>query len=295
MGYDNGIHVSEAECVEFTNLAIERAENSNGNIIDHLKLLLHPHPESWYHAALELGFKGRANDAIDCWQEYAEQGRNFDPHNNENHSQNLIHGAECIQDLKVRFQFLDAENIDDLSMKFVQQANKLNVSRRGLQYEIELLEKRNPDPREILNKIENYLTTSLEESIETRIFGRLKEIHYSDTNEFSLQSIIYDYIEIGCLSDAFKLWCKINKDNDPSDLIIQLLWYCTNNGIEIEKSINESSVFLDDEEIENIEELKLQKEEAENKLKEKTQQLEEIQKQLEALKGYISNLMNFTK
>lgn len=296
MGYDNGIHVSEAECIELTNLAIERAENSNGNIIDHLKPILHLHPESWYHAALELGAQGRPYDAIDCWQEYADQCKTFNVNKNENFIQNLIYGAECIQDLGLHFQFLDQDYINNISLKLIQQANNQDLTECGFQHEIKIINKYNPHPCKILKKIEDFLTSSGQNGVEINIFGILQNIHLSGNTEyFTLQTVLDDYIEIGCFSEAFELWSKIKKGNDPSDLIIKLLWYCINNGIEIEKSINESNIFSDDEEIENIEELKLQKQEAENKLKEKTQQLEEIQKQLEALKGYISNLMNFTK
>lgn len=296
MSYDNGIHVSEAETIELTNLAIERAENSNGNIIDHLKPILHLHPESWYHAALELGAQGRPYDAIDCWQEYADQCNKFDSNKNENYIQNLIHGAECIQDLGLRFQFLDQDYVNDISLKITQQANNQDLTEHGFQYEIKILSKYNPHPYRILKKVEEFLTSSGQDGVEIDIFGRLQDIHLSgDTDYFTLQTILNDYIEIGYFSDAFQLWSKIKNDEDPSDLIIKLLWYCTNNGIEIDKLIHDSTVFSDSEIIGGIEGLKLEKEDLENKLKEKTQKLEETQKQLEALRGYISNLISFMK
>lgn len=190
---------------------------------------------------------------------------------NENFIQNLIYGAECIQDLGLHFQFLDQDYINNISLKLIQQANNQDLTEFGFQHEIKIINKYNPHPCKILKKIEDFLTSSGQNGVEINIFGILQNIHLSGNTEyFTLQTVLDDYIEIGCFSEAFELWSKIKKDNDPSDLIIKLLWYCINNGIEIEKSINESNIFSDDEEIENIEELKLQKEEAENKLKEKT-------------------------
>jgi hypothetical protein len=119
MSFDSGVNVSEVECVEFTREAMGRMDSLGGDIVTHLAVLLPSHPESWYHAALELGYSGRPNDAIDCWVEYVRRAKEY-AENNSNKSSGdfasaLIWGVECIRDLGVRHQFW----INSIFLKFL--------------------------------------------------------------------------------------------------------------------------------------------------------------------------------
>ena len=288
MSFDSGVNVSEVECVEFTREAIDRMDSLGGDIVSHLMVLLPNHPESWYHAALELGYSGRPNDAIDCWLEYACRTKEYSDVNFKKGSGDfasaLIWGVECVRDLGVRHHFLDQQYIFEVSLRLVKQANEFEVTKQGLQKEIELLNKTQINPKEILLKIENFLIATGEESVSVTLSGWLSEAHGADDDNFNLQSVADDYAALGEFNDAFRVWSKLPKLKDPSSQVINLLWYCVNNGIEIDKKIAGEMIFDDESTLGDVDGLKSRTSELELLIEEKNKKISDLTMELERVR-----------
>jgi tetratricopeptide (TPR) repeat protein len=271
-----------------------RMDSLGGDIVTHLAVLLPSHPESWYHAALELGYSGRPNDAIDCWVEYVRRAKEY-AENNSNKSSGdfasaLIWGVECIRDLGVRHQFLDQQYIFEISLKLIKQANKFEVTEQGLQKEIELLNKTQINPMEILRKIENLLIVTGKDSVSVSLSGWLKETHGADEDDFSLQSVADDYAALGEFNDAFRVWSKLPKIKDPSSQVIQLLWYCVNNGIEIDKQIAGEMIFDDESALGDVDGLRSRNSELELLVEEGSKKISDLTMELERVRMAIGQI-----
>lgn len=288
MSFDSGINVSEVECVELTQQAMSRADSLGGSVASYLSSLLPNHPESWYHAALELGYCGRPNDAIDCWLEYVDRTKKYVEDNLGfgcgDFSTSLIWGVECIRDLGVRHKFLDSQYIAEVSLNLIRQANDFGMTEKGLQIEVDLLNRAEATVEEILSRIERFLVETGDDSVVVPIVGWLSETHGSDEDEFNLQSVADDYAALGNFNDAFRLWSKLSRIKDPSSQIIQLLWYCVNNGIEIDKEIAEESIFDDKSVLGDVESLRNENAELQMKLEESKKKINEMVMEAERIR-----------
>lgn len=296
MGFDNGVHVSEVDCVEITKEAIERADSSGGDVVSHLTILLPSHPEGWYHAALELGYCGRPNDAIECWLEYARYAIEFNEdksdENKEDFSQSLVYGVDCVQDLGFRYKFLDQEYIDDVALKLIQQANAFDVTERGLQLEVQILNKIQANAGDVLSKIENYLVSTGKESVTVPISGDLRQIYWSDENEFTLSSVASDYVSIGMFTDAFRLWSNMPPSEDPSSYVMQLLWYCVNNGVKLDDQIAEYLIFDGDAVWGDVSTARSEKDELQVKLEKAVKRVKYLESEAERVKSYLRLILS---
>ncbi len=288
MSFDSGVNVSEVECVEFTREAMSRMDSLGGDIVTHLEVLLPNHPESWYHAALELGHSGRPNDAIDCWIEYARRTKEYSEVNlnkvSGDFASALIWGVECLRDLGVRYQFLDQQYIFEVSLNLVKQANEFEVTEQGLQKEIELLNKTQIKPKEILLKIENFLIVTGKDSVSVTLSGWLAETHGAYEDDFSLQGVADDYVALGEFNDAFRVWSKLPNLKDPSSQIIQLLWYCVNNGVEIDKQIAAEMIFDDESALGDVDGLRSRTSELELLIEERNKKISDLTMELERVR-----------
>lgn len=294
MSFDGGVYVSEVECVELTNQAMNRADNSDGNIVEHLSLLLPHHPEGWYHAALELGHCGRPNDAIDCWVEYSRRAKEYAEENASfsasDFSQSFIWGVECVRDLGVRYKFLDPQYIAEVSLDLIRQANDFGITEQGLQIEVELMNQLQAPAEDVLSKIEKFLRKTGEKSVTVPISGWLSEIYGSDESDFSLKSVGDDLAALGKFSDAFRVWSGLSNIDDPSDQVIQLLWYCVNNGMEIDKRIAGELIFDGSTVLGDVEDLRSENNELQKRLEESNKKNNEMVMEIERIRLTLGQL-----
>ena len=114
--------------------------------------------------------------------------------------------------------------------------------------------------------------------------GWLMDTHGSDQDDFDLQSVADDYAALGEFNDAFRVWSSFPNLKDPSDQVIQLLWFCVNNGIEIDKRISGEMIFDDDSALGDVEGLKARNSEFELLVNQKEKKINDLTMELERVR-----------
>lgn len=125
----------EVECIDLTTEAVDRSDNSGLNLMEVLESLLPEHPDAWYHAALELGKDGRANDTVACWDEFRRRGTAFiesEPSYRIEFSEKLLWGHECVKDLATRRRFSISFFAEESALSLVRAANIHHWTEDGL-------------------------------------------------------------------------------------------------------------------------------------------------------------------
>jgi hypothetical protein len=143
---------------------------------------------------------------------------------------------------------------------------------------------------EILRKIENLLIVTGKDSVSVSLSGWLKETHGADEDDFSLQSVADDYAALGEFNDAFRVWSKLPKIKDPSSQVIQLLWYCVNNGIEIDKQIAGEMIFDDESALGDVDGLRSRNSELELLVEEGSKKISDLTMELERVRMAIGQI-----
>lgn len=95
----------------------------------------------------------------------------------------------------------------------------------------------------VLRRVEEYLCSTKNFSVEIPLQGDLSKHFLADQEEFSLGDLATTYIEIGALHDAFRLLASGNATFDPKDIAICMLWFCKKNGMEVDKIIANEGIF----------------------------------------------------